>query len=398
MERRELALGEGVSPESPERLEPLVPMERSEYMSNKAQTAMRQAGLDGLIATSFENVSYLSGAIIMTQRLIPDRLAAVVLPVQGAPTMVVCTIEEAHARRDSRIQDVRGYVEFAKSPVEVIAEVVREKDLDRSRLGLELRVLSADYFLDLSRLLPRASLERADHLLDTLRMIKSAEEIALLERAALATDRAIRSAYESARPGTTDKAVADHLANTIQMNGADSVAFLVLAAGPSAALAHPVAANRPLREGDVVRCDVGGYYSGYYSDLARTAVVGRATAEQRKIYRDLWEIHEKLISLARPGVRAKDLYSASLEAFESRGMHMSLPHVGHSLGLGLHESPILNPFNETVLEENVVLAIEPVHKSNGAIFHVEDLVVVTPQGGKVMSRSADWSNLFEIGV
>jgi Xaa-Pro aminopeptidase len=359
---------------------------------------MSQAGLDGLIVTSFENVSYFSGAIIMTQRLVPERLAAVVFPLEGDPAMVVCAIEEAEARRDSRIQDIRGYVEFATSPIDVIAEVVRQKALDRSRLGLEMKVLTAEYFLELSKQLPHASLKRADHLLDTVRMAKSSEEIALLERAALATDNAIRSAYENARPGVTDKAVADHIANAIQVNGADSVAFLVFGAGPSAAIAHPVAMNRPLCEGDIVRCDVGGYYSGYYSDLARMAVVGRATADQRKVYRNLVQIHEELTAQARPGIRAKDLYFASREAFERRGMQMNLPHVGHSLGLALHENPILNPFNETILEENMVLSIEPMHKATGPIFHVEDLIVVTPEGGRVISRSTDWSDLFEIGV
>ena len=77
----------------------------------------------------------------------------------------------------------------------------------------------------------------------------------------------------------------------------------MLGAGPNAALAHPFAANLTLREGDIVRCDVGGSYSGYYSDLARTAVVGRANSQQAEIYAKLWEIHEETIAAARPGAR-----------------------------------------------------------------------------------------------
>jgi Xaa-Pro dipeptidase len=365
---------------------------------DRTRVLMSQAGLDGLITTSYEGVAYLSGVFITTQRLIPDRLAAVILPLDGDPTLVVCTIEEAQVRRDSRIRDIRGYVEFATSPVDLIAKVVQEKGLAQGRLGLEMKILSAHYFLELGKSLPRVSFEPVDHLLDTVRMVKSSEELALLEKAALSTDQAIRSAYEGARPGVTDKVIADAMANAMQASGADSIAFLVLGAGPSAELAHPMAVNRPIEEGDVVRCDVGGYYSGYYSDLARTAVVGKATAEQKQLYHNLWQIHEELIAEARPGVRAKDLYFACKRAFDRRSMHMNLPHVGHSLGLGLHEHPILNPFNETILEENTVLAIEPVVKGAGPIFHVEDLVVVRPEGGKVLSRSADWSELFVIGA
>ncbi len=106
----------------------------------RARALMAEAGIDCVVATSYENVAYLSGAIIMTQRQIPDRLAAVVLPLEGEPTMVVCNIEEAQAQRDSRIPDIRAYVEFVTSPVQAIAEVVQEKGLERARLGAGLSV------------------------------------------------------------------------------------------------------------------------------------------------------------------------------------------------------------------------------------------------------------------
>ncbi len=361
----------------------------------RVRALMSEAGIDCIVATSYENVAYLSGAIIMTQRQIPDRLAAVVLPLEGEPTLVVCNIEEAQARRDSRIRDIRAYVEFVTSPVETIAEVVREKGLDGARLGVEMRVLSAHYFQEMAGFLPKATLVPADDTLDTLRAVKTRDEIDLLQKAALATDQAIRSAYELGAPGVSDKVISDALANGIQASGADSVAFLVLGAGPGASLAHPVAANRPLEEGDVVRCDVGGFYSGYYSDLARTAIVGHATPQQEKAYELVWQVHEETIAAARPGMQAKELFFFCKEAFERQGLSLNLPHIGHSMGLGLHENPILNPFNETVLEEGMVLAIEPVHRLDGGpILHVEDLIEVTPNGGRVLSRSADWSTLF----
>jgi Xaa-Pro dipeptidase len=363
---------------------------------SRVRSLLSQAELDGLVATSYENVAHMSGAVIMTQRSIPERLAAVVLSHDADPTMVICTIEEAQVRRDSRISDIRGYTEFATSPTETIAEVLREKGLDRGRVGIEMRVLSAHYYQELRELLPEVSFEPADKLLDRVRMIKTPEEIALLERAALATDRAIRSAYEIGDVGISDKVVADALANGIQSSGADSVAFLVLGAGPSAALAHPVPLDRPLEEGDIVRCDVGGYYSGYLSDLARSAVVGEPSAEQRRLYENLWQIHEETLASVRPGIRASDLFHTCEKAFKQRGMTLSLPHIGHSMGLGLHENPMLSPFDDTVLEENMVIAIEPAHKEDGPILHVEDLIAVTADGGRILSRSADWSELFVI--
>jgi Xaa-Pro dipeptidase len=329
--------------------------------------------------------------------LLTERLAAVILPREGDPVLVVCTIEQAQAERDSRIRDIRGYVEFAASPMVLIGEVLQEKGLDGAKLGIETRVLTAHYYDEMKQRLPGARLASADDLLSRLRMVKQSLEIETLAHAALSTDRAIRAAYESGRIGSGDKIIADNLANGIQLSGADQVAFLVLGAGPSAALAHPSATQRPLEVGDVVRCDAGGHYSGYYSDLARTAVVGRATDEQQDIYRRLWAVHESTIAAALPGVRACDLYHHCRQAFADQGLEMKMPHIGHSLGIGLHELPILSPFDETILAEGMVLAIEPIHRCDGGpIFHVEDLVEVTANGPRVLSRSADWSQLMII--
>jgi Xaa-Pro aminopeptidase len=246
-------------------------------------------------------------------------------------------------------------------------------------------------------LLPNAMLVPGDRLFDELRMVKSDEEVRILRQGALATDAAIRTGFASGRAGASDKQIADCMANTLQANGADAVAFLVLGAGPNAALAHPYATDRPLQESDVVRCDIGGYFSGYYSDLARSGVVRRATDEQLRSYADLWRAHETLIEAVRPGMPASELFRLCAQEFNRRDLDLRAPHVGHSLGLGLHEQPMLHPDNHTPLQAGMVLSIEPIAVlSDGAILHVEDQVLVTPEGSEVLSRSADWSELFVI--
>jgi Xaa-Pro aminopeptidase len=266
-----------------------------------------------------------------------------------------------------------------------------------SRIGIEARALSHHYFAELARLLPDATLVPVDQLFDEIRMIKSDEEVQILRRGALATDAAIRTSYASSRVGTPDKLIADTMANNLQANGADAVAFLVVGAGPSAALAHPHATDRPVEVGDIVRCDIGGYFAGYYSDLARSGVVGRASDEQLRSYEQLWCVHEALIAAVRPGLPASQLFRQCAQEFSRRNLEMRSPHIGHSLGLGLHEQPMLHPGNHTPLQVGMVLSIEPIHfLSDGTILHVEDQVLVTPEGCEVLSRSADWSELFVI--
>lgn len=363
----------------------------------RARERAEAMGLDAVVATSYESVSHLSGASIMTQRAIPDRLEIVVAPVAGDPVFLVCNIEEAQVREDSWIDDIRTYVEFVETPVAALVDLLREMGLDRGTLGFEVRQLVAADHADLVARIPGATVVPVDAMLAELRAIKSAAEVELLSRAAQRTDAAIRRAFEAAGPGTTERQVASVLAAEIQAT-ADSLAFLAFGAGPSAGIAHPVATDRPLERGDVMRCDVGGQYGGYYSDLARSAVIGEATPGLASDYARLWEAHEEVISHVAPGVPASHLYAVCVEAFKRRGLTLNLPHIGHSLGLGLHEAPMISPFDDTELREGMMLAVEPAHRDGGPILHVEDLVLVTANGHEVVSRSADWSTLLVCGA
>src|SRR5450756_645046 len=110
---------------------------------------MAGANLDALVAVSPENVLYSSGTNIMTQRLIPDRLALVAWGRDETETFVVCTIEEAQARAESWIADIRGYVEFAESPIAVLAAVLKERGFARGRIGIQMRYLVANFYREL---------------------------------------------------------------------------------------------------------------------------------------------------------------------------------------------------------------------------------------------------------
>ncbi|HET8629793.1 MAG TPA: aminopeptidase P family N-terminal domain-containing protein, partial [Thermomicrobiales bacterium] len=106
----------------------------AEHVRARMRAALASADLDAVIALSPENVFYLSRALILTQRYIPDRLAVVVWPREGEPTFIVCAIEQELARQDSWIADLRTYVEFRDSPVALLADVLAERGLARGRL------------------------------------------------------------------------------------------------------------------------------------------------------------------------------------------------------------------------------------------------------------------------
>lgn len=363
-------------------------------MNRLIRTELEERHLDAIIVASPENVLYLTGADIHTQRTIPDRLAIVVWPLSADPVFIVCNLEEAQAREESRIRDVRAYFEFKETPVSALVGVLRELGLAKRRLGIETHFLTAVHCEELRSQLPDAGLVGCDNVLERVRMIKTPEEIGILQRAALATDRAIRKTFESAKAGQTEAAIATSLQVNLLLEGADVPKFVVLAAGRNSCLTHPIPGSYQVSEGDLVRTDFGGYFRGYLSDLARTAVFRKPSPKQRDIYAWLWDTHNKLIERMRPGVRASDIYNHCRQLYEKAGMPFNRPHIGHSLGLSVHEYPMLNPYIGQELLPNMVMAIEPNHLLPGVEkYHVEDLILISEDGPKVLSRASDWSQL-----
>jgi len=359
---------------------------------------MRAQGLDFVVAASPENVHYLSGTKIETQVSIRDRLALVVWPLGEEPTMLVCNLEEAQARDESWIKDIRAYFEFKTLPVELLAATLRERGLCGKRAGIELGYLTARDYMALARLLPGLEPVDCSRLFEHVRMVKSAQEVDVMSRAAYATDYVIRKTFENIGLGKTEKQIATELQVNLIEAGADSQVFSVLTIGDHGCLTHPAATDRPARAGEIVRTDFGGSFRGYNSDLARTCVIHRPEQRQLDIYKWLWEFHERLLEEVGPGVRVAHLFELCKKLFEGRGLPFVRPHIGHGLGLAVHEEPIINPYSEILLEPNMIICVEPNHLVPGVEkYHVEDTILVTETGHKVLSRSADWSELLVAG-
>lgn len=361
--------------------------------------ALTGAEFDVLVAASPENAWYLSEAVIDTQRSLLERLAVVIWARGRDPVYVVCTNEEIQARRDSWIADIRGYVEYQRSPMELVADVLAEAQAARGTVGIEHHFLTAHYYQQLRELCPKARLVEVGPWLDHVRSVKTPEEIRRLEAAALATDRAIWSAFTEARPGMAEREVGARMTSALILGGADMQAFQVLAAGVNTCATHHRPGDNMIRRGDLMRTDFGGVFPrGYYSDLARTVAVGATTQRQRDVYAALWEEHERLIAMMRPGITCRELYESHRDRWSERGWPMPRPHIGHGLGIGLHEFPVLMPSEETPLAPGMVLAVEPNYLDPGREkYHVEDLVLITEAAPRVLSRHGDWSSLLVAG-
>lgn len=352
----------------------------------KQRKLLSKEGLDALVAVSPENVAYTVGYMIPSQ-VIPIRkrhFFSVVTPSDKA-YLIVVNIELNEAKARSRLRDIRSYNEFTEDPAVVLADCLREFGLAEGRIGLEIDFLPARTFGKLQNQMPKANFVDAEPLLDRLRIVKTDEEIAILKRCGQIVDQVHKKVYEEVRPGMTELDIVSRIVEEALAKGVDFVNKVVVGAGERSAFPNAAPSSRVLRPGDVMRVDIFANVNGYMSDIARTTVVGTANAEQRAIWQSLVDAQDMLLGLLKPGASTAAIWRQYLAFLKKRDLDPGINFVGHGLGLTLHEEPYISRYHDTVLEEGMVLAVEPVYFTEKIGFHLEDEVIVTSDGFELIS-------------
>jgi len=350
-----------------------------------------ESDFDIVVAASPENVLYTSDAFISTQVDIRDRLALVVWDGSRAPSFILCAVEEAYARQESWISDIRTFKEFVTSPIDLLAELLREMGAERGHIGLEMEYLGAAYFNQLAAALPDARFSAAEALFDRVRMHKTAREREIMAAGFRGTEKALKEAYEATRAGETERDMCYRLTEGILRSGAESVAFNHINAGPNTGFPHKDPADYVIQAGDILKADAGGRYRRYYSNVGRTAKLGPLSDEDRSWWGRLRDIHREIIDLVRPGNTGRQLFEKATALHERHGIPFPYAHNGHGIGLFIHEHPLISPHDEIAYEAGMMTTVETrVRWPDEKGYHMEDLIEVTE--GAPVGRSDYFDN------
>lgn len=257
--------------------------------------------------------------------------------------------------------------------------------------------MSASAYLALAERLPRATLIRADRLVEALRIRKSPHELALIRRVCELGNRVVEALLDCIVPGETEAAAVAKAEE--KLTSAGGVMYdAVCSSGPwSRQFAHarlPSAdAVRRLEGGDVFHVDCYGSYGGYLFDFARSRVVGdRPSDTQHDLLEGVIEGVESVCSAIRPGIRASEVYAVARRWIDDREFTALIPgsgaypNVGHGLGL-TWEGPWLMPGDETTIEAGMYLAVEMLlcNEHDGAMFEHNGLV--TDEGFEILTTA-----------
>ncbi len=263
-----------------------------------------------------------------------------------------------------------------------IAALVAEDGLTGATIGLELGSASAGIHAALCSALPGVDWRDATAWLASVRSAKLPGELDLLVRSAASVERGIAAAIDAARVGITERALAAVVAGCMVEDGLEP-RFVVVTSGPRSALADAYPTDRALEPADLVRFDVGGTLDGYWSDIGRTAVVGDPTPKQTRLYDAILAGEEAELAMARPGVRARDVFVRAVDVVQRAGGPdpYRRQHAGHGIGLTAYEPPIIRPDDLGSLEVGMTFCFEtPYYELGWGGMMVEDLLVITPDG------------------
>jgi len=318
--------------------------------------------------------------------------SCVLIPTYGEP--VLLKAEVPFTEFEITIRDVRNY---ETDIVEAVVNVVKEKGLDHARIGVGGEDIVAAYLMRLiEEGLPRVQFAYADYIIEELRQVKSNNEIELMRKTADLSDRALKAAVEAVKPGVRERDIAAVAAATMLREGAERVLFNDVQSGPNSELviAWPMAGDRVIREDDMVMIDLGGQdENGYFFDVARTTIAGRASQPKRDLVRLGRETTDFVAEIGAAGLKGTD-WMQSTNDFVTKKMDSGeysiarpspVMFIGHGMGLDM-ESLWYVPGANMELKEGMVISIEPwilVPGLGGSRF--EDLMLVTKRGGELLN-------------
>jgi len=339
----------------------------------KLREFIAEKELDGIIITHRPNLYYFTGSAPI--------LGGYLLVTADDALFLVPQLEYEEAKETSNVP-----VDAFKRGSELFE---RLKSFKLRKLGIEGRTsystvqnyrdeLGVDEFV------------LVDEVIKELRMVKTKEELEVIQKACEIADRAMMVALEEISEGKREREIAAKMEYAMKMNGAEKPAFdTIIASGPRSALPHGVASNRRIERGELVVIDEGALYNHYNSDTTRTIVVGSPNEKQKDIYYAVLEAQMKGVEMARPGITAKELDTIVRDVIAEYGYGEYFIHsTGHGVGLEIHEWPRVSQADETVLKPGMVITVEPgiyIPKLGGV--RIEDTVVITENGAKRLTRT-----------
>jgi Xaa-Pro aminopeptidase len=340
----------------------------------KLREIIVQEKLDAVMITQAENRRYMSG-------------------FTGSAGVLLIDQERALLATDFRYYEqvkmqAPGFelVQVTDSPQAALAPYLK----DGLRVGFESHALTVQAFEQWKSALPAIEWVATAGLVENLRQIKDARELAAIRQAVRIADDAMQHIAEWVRPGMTERQISWELEVTMRTHGAEALSFTtIVASGPNGAMAHAVTTDRVINAGDPIVIDMGAMYEGYCSDLTRSFCVGRATEEYLTIWDTVLQAQLAAVAAIKAGLSGVEADAVARQLIYAAGFDGQFGHgLGHGVGLAIHEAPRVGMTSKDVLSEGAIVTVEPgIYVPGWGGVRIEDMVVVTQDTCQVLTQA-----------
>jgi len=367
-------------------VKPITKEERAARVQ-KAQQLMAANKIAALMLEGGSSMFYFTGV----RWGLSERPFVCVIPAKGELAWVSPGFEEERARElVSKSAEVRVWQED-DSPYKQVAGILKDRGAASGRIGVEERLR---YFIysGVKKESPAAEFVDAEVITAGCRMMKTATELALMQKASDITIEAFRAAFQTFTEGMTQDELRANIATAHRLlggpGGSAGVSF-----GTYTAFPHGSIEPQKLKEGDVIQVDGGCAVDGYQSDITRTVVFGRASARQTEIWNLEKRAQAAAFAVVKPGTPCEEVDAAARKVITDAGFGPDykvpgLPHrTGHGIGLDGHEWTNFVRGNRTPLAPGMCFSNEPMIAIYGEFgIRLEDCLYVTDKGAQYFSQ------------
>jgi Xaa-Pro dipeptidase len=372
---------------------------------DRVRSLMADRGLDALVVRAPDNVLYLSDYWCM------KGYDVVVFPREGEPTLVVLEPQQEDAERTAWTSDVRlfkGYDERDPRPptarsLELAQAVVREAGYERVGLELSLGTQASDrmvgepttYTHEFFHAFGEA--EDATPLLVEARAVKTAQEVERMRLANELAALAMEHVRDRLRPGMKESEAAALWEGFVHAEGTGYKGEVELARGFALVWSGPgirtftATGDRPVLEREPTLFEIWVCADGYWCDHTKNVCPGELDSRYDELLEQLLTVYRAAVEHVRPGASLAELDRLVREGLADAGYPGQPSHpVAHGVGARAHEPPYAHQAGGGIVQEGMVLAIEPgAYWEGGGGLRVEDNFLVTADGAEQLSTYPD---------
>jgi Xaa-Pro aminopeptidase len=362
--------------------------------------------LDANITFGVDNFTYTSQIILPFALNFPDKKIALISTKNGKKN-IICPFDWVEAIRDQGWKDdVAFYDENEGVPPKAFAKklikIIKDMELTDSKIGIDESRISMELMDILEKDLPKVKWMPTDNVLNEARLIKTQEEIDLIESAANQSELGIITALMHLEgtvdvPGYTVEEFTERVRVHVFEFGGTGVGHVATQFGSDAQMFYsPQRGN--VQYGQLARIDITNHLSGYWSNAGRMAVIGNPTQEQETAYQDNLKLKSAAIEMLREGVSCADVFRTVKSVSEEEGISfVESAGVGHGVGVSHFEAPFINESNQTLLQNNMVVALDiytlgPI----GELIHSKDIYKISGGQPTLLSWYKSWDNLYAV--